>query len=230
MCKSFWISKKHCGLLATAFLIECAAADTPVFSSYVANTDPPSRSFTGTRGWAFVNTGNDSIVITALGVFDEGGDGLANSHEVGVWTYFGDRLLAAASVPAGTEAALLDGYRYVPLPPLIIPPHMLGVIGAAYSAGDADDKVQPLPSGYNGPIHFTGGTIGRWASGSGLPFPANLAAIPCEGCGSENWYEPNFKFEIIPEPHVSAFLGLGLVAWVLVRRKNGNREGSFAES
>ena len=51
-----------------------------------------------------------------------------------------------------------------------------------------------------------------------------------EVCLSPLYWEPNFKFEIIPEPHVSAFLGLGLVAWVLVRRKNGNRTGSPAES
>ena len=209
--------------MLSAMFVHSVAADTPAFNPSEPYTSPP-RSFTGTRGWAFTNTGANSVTITAVGVFDLGGDGLANSHEVGVWGISGD-LLGSATVPAGTEATLTEGYRFVPLSPVIIAPHARGIIAAAYLVGDLDDRLKPWVLGFNGPIHNELFMQGRWASGQGLPFPSNYESPPCEVCFEFNW-QPNFKFEIVPEPHVSAFLGLGLIAWVLLRRKNGNRGGT----
>ena len=210
--------------MLSAMFIHSVAADTPAFESGVPYSNPPVSSFTGTRGWAFKNNGVQPIRITAVGVFDDGNDGLANSHEVGVWT-FGGALLNSATVPAGTQATLIDGYRYVSLNLIVIPGSSGGIIGAAFLAGDADDQIHPGLKAFTNPIYKDTGVVGRIGPGLGLPFPRFEASRPCEGCGSESWFEPNFKFEIIPEPHVSAFLGLGLVAWVLFRRKNGNRTG-----
>ena len=228
-----WI-KRLLGLVLGALLARSASGDTPAFTSGGSYANPPPRSFSGTRGWAFRNRGTNAIVITAVGIFDDGGDGLANSHEVGIWTYLNGQLLdspaASATVLAGTEAPLTDGYRYAQLSPVILPPQSFGVIAGAYGEGDADDLVHPRFLDFNSPVYIQTGTVGRWAPGPGLPTPGAYGLSPCEGCGSEVWYEPNFKFEIIPEPHVSTFLGLGLVAWVLLRRKNGNRTGSPAES
>ena len=227
-----WI-KRLLGLALVALLARSASGDTPAFTSGGIDNPPPS-SFSGTRGWAFRNIGTTSILITAVGVFDDGGDGLANSHEVGIWTYLNGRLLdspsASAIVLAGKEAPLTDGYRYAPVSPVIIPPLGSGVIAGAYLAGDADDLVHPRLLDFNLPVYHETGTVGRWGPGPGLPTPGMYGGSPCEGCASEVWYEPNFKFEIIPEPHVSAFLGLGLVAWVLLRRKNGNRRRSPTDS
>src|SRR5437899_2348930 len=51
----------------------------------VSTNQPPS--FTGTRGWGFSHDGGNAyIAITALGVFDSGGDGLVNSHQIGLWS------------------------------------------------------------------------------------------------------------------------------------------------
>ena len=210
--------------MLSALCAHSVAADTPAFRAYLPFTNPPPRSFTGTRGWVFSNLGEDSIAITAVGVFDYAGDGLANSHEVGVWGNSGN-LLGSATVPAGTQATLTDNYRYIPIAPVIIPAHAQGIIAAAYLVGDLDDQVRPYSLEFNPLIEKPIGVPGRWGSGQGLPFPSNYENIPCEACLIPVWWEPNFKFEIIPEPHVSAFLGLGLVAWVLLRRKNGNRTG-----
>jgi hypothetical protein len=62
-----------------------------------------------TMGWSFEP--NDELSLTHLGFFDAQGDGLDVSHRVGLWTADGD-LLAEAYVPSGTDASLLDGYRY----------------------------------------------------------------------------------------------------------------------
>ena len=97
-----------------------ASADTPAFTSggYLTNQPP---SFTGTKGWAFANYSVGSyMAITQLGVFDYGGDGLANSHTVGIWAPDGT-LLASATVLAGTAAPLVNGYRYTSITPLLIP-------------------------------------------------------------------------------------------------------------
>ena len=215
--------KRLFGLLISAMFVHSVAADTPAFTPSPDYLIPP-RNFTGTRGWAFSNGGPVSVTITAVGVWDFGGDGLANSHEVGVWGNSGD-LLGSANVPAGTKAALTDGYRYVPISPVIIAPRARGIIGAAYLVGDLDDQFQPWWQAYNGPIVEELFVTGRYGYGEGLPFPSNYETITCEVCAHPIYWEPNFKFEIIPEPQVSAFLGLGFVAWVLVRRKNGNRTG-----
>ena len=54
--------------------------------------------------------------IDKLGVFDAGGDGLATAHEVGIWELRTRDLVVSATVPAGTEGELIDGFRYVKLP------------------------------------------------------------------------------------------------------------------
>lgn len=62
-----------------------------------------------TRGWQFT-TAND-ITITALGYFDLNGDGLAVSHEVGIWDN-GGTLLVSATVSAGVVDPLFGGFRF----------------------------------------------------------------------------------------------------------------------
>ena len=83
-------------------------------------------SFTGGRPTDVENKGSvnttfgfrirltEPLIVTHLGVYDTGGNGLDQVHPVGLWN--GENtLLASATVPAGTAAAISDGYRYVPL-------------------------------------------------------------------------------------------------------------------
>ena len=97
---------KLLAMMLSALFAYPVAADTPAFTPSPLYVVPP-RNFTGTRGWAFSNGGPNSVTITAVGVWDFGGDGLANSHEVGIWGNSGN-LLRSANVPAGTEVALID--------------------------------------------------------------------------------------------------------------------------
>src|SRR5262245_26670035 len=95
-------------------------ADTPAFTSGGATPEPPP-SFTGTRGWTFyVSSPATGISITQLGVFDFVGDGLINSHQIGLWTTDG-ALLASVLIPAGLSGSFVGGYRYMPIEPLFIP-------------------------------------------------------------------------------------------------------------
>ena len=65
--------------------------------------EPNLGAIEGTFGWAFNRSPSLSldqqVAITAIGVFDDGGDGLMNSHAVGIWDGFGT-LLASGTVPA----------------------------------------------------------------------------------------------------------------------------------
>src|SRR5450755_2722444 len=62
-----------------------------------------------TLGWEF--TVSQSITVTALGAFDDSQDGLAESHDVGIWDSVGN-LLGSTTVAAGTVDPLVNQFRY----------------------------------------------------------------------------------------------------------------------
>jgi hypothetical protein len=182
-----------------------AQADTPTFVLGTVSTNPPS-SFTGTRGWQFwPGSLPNGTFITQLGVFDSGGDGLVNPHQIGLWREQGDVgiLLASATVPAGTAAPLVGGYRWVPIAPVLIPVGFSALydVAAQYSAGDADDLVSPQPD-YTTFTRVISPQLngGKLAFGTDLPYPVGFAQPPCEGCIGERFWEPNFQYTVVPEP------------------------------
>lgn len=98
---------------------------------YTLNYDPsagPQNSWTGTVGMAFA-TWQSGAMVSHVGYYDRDGDGLANSHTINLFqsTSSGgsggpDSILASATVPAGTAAELVDGFRWVALSsPLSLP-------------------------------------------------------------------------------------------------------------
>ena len=205
-------------------------ADTPIITSVFSSTNQPP-SFTGTKGWSFFNYGLENAVsITQLGVFDSGGDGLANPHQIGLWRLNGT-LLASATVPAGTAAPLVDGYRYVTISPVTIPmainpldPGTAYIIAAQYSVDDADDLVSPLASGIApGMSTWTDGypSVGWYGFGSNLPFPGTRTYPMMEGSGGRTYWEPNFQFVVVPEPAMPLLLAPGLLYLFLRHRKLG---------
>ena len=73
----------------------------------------------GSGGFSFTALGN--IKITQLAVFDTSSDGLAGSMNVTL-TGPNNQVLVNVTIPAGTTARLMNGFRYVALPtPLLIP-------------------------------------------------------------------------------------------------------------
>ena len=207
-------------ITAIASLVTAAQADTPAFTlGSVVQTQP--TAFEGTRGWGF-HPGLTTFAITQLGVFDDGGDGLVNSHQIGLWSPEGT-LLASATIPAGTEAPLIDGYRYVPISPVLMPPCCTFdfVVAAQYAAGDADDLVRPLPAQFSSDV-AGGAPIGRRGIGPGLPFPGQLPP-PCEGCPGERFWEPNFQYTVIPEPSVWLLLSPAVFYLFIRHRKAGSQ-------
>lgn len=120
--------------------------------SSVAFADTPAVNFSG---FSYVLYSNEAgfqfdvtapVNVTALSVFDESGDGLNESHEVGLWDSTGT-LLASVTVGAGTIAPLdsTGQFRYVTL-------------GTPVSlATGVDYRVAALFSGTDGFAYSVGG-------------------------------------------------------------------------
>jgi hypothetical protein len=218
----FWIER--CCLIAitaATFIPSSTHADTPAFvlGTFLTNQPP---SFTGTRGLIF-SLNNPNVAVSQLGVFDNGGDGLENSHQVGLWRLdpatLQGTLLASATVPAGTTASLIGGYRFVPISPVSFGPLDLGVVAGQYSTGDGDDLVTPVPS-----LNFPGALQifppGRFGLGTGLPYPDQGLSPPCTGCSAPIFWEANFQFQDVPEPSVGLLLLPGLTYLLLRHRRS----------
>ena len=189
----FCINLSRVVFVAVGWIVLPAQGDTSFFSSggFFPNQPP---IFMGSRGLEF---GNGHFAITQLGVFDSGGDGLVNPHQIGLWRNDGT-LLASTIVPAGTAATLVDGYRYVPISPVVLNGERT-IVAAQYSAGDADDLVTPDIGRYTLGYVYNG----RFGLGAGLPFPDQATPPSCsEGCIGTRFAEANFQFEIVPEPSV----------------------------
>jgi len=74
------------------------------------------NGFVGTVGGIFLTTYSFYPQVNWLGYYDANGDGLANSHVVTLWDNSTQNVIASATVPAGTAAPLINGYRWVQLP------------------------------------------------------------------------------------------------------------------
>lgn len=93
-------------LLITASAMAAANASTIALSWSASGAQGSSGL---TRGWAF--SSSTAIDVTSLGWFDYQGDGLVDSHQVGIWDVAG-KLLMSGTVSAGTSDTLVAGFRF----------------------------------------------------------------------------------------------------------------------
>jgi hypothetical protein len=190
-------------VLLTAFAAGPMAAQTPGVS-FGAEPGTFTTGLDGTRGWQFSVI--EAIYITALGVYDHGGDGLAEARQVGLWDA-GSALLASLNMPAGVVGSLgADNFRYMMLEtPLLLNPGIFR-IGAFYLAGAADVVAQnAAPFGAPGFVVYEGARLLR----DGFGDPTEISAVVGGAFG------PNFLFEsadaqVVPEPVTMILMGTGL--------------------
>ena len=144
-------------------------------------------------------------MVTDLGVFDSGGNGLATSHEVGLWTD-GGTLLASTTLAAGTGATLDGHFRYAAIGAITL------TAGSIYRVGASDLANGDVYSWNNNGETTNGITLmgDRWDRGSGLLFPFQTDNVSVLVGG-------NFR-AVVPEPGTLALVALGGLL-VLSRRR-----------
>jgi hypothetical protein len=164
-------SSKKLGIaLALALGLANSAMADPNFQHELfrlnVNLDTGSQNtWAGTMGNAFA-TWQSGAVVTYLGYYDSNGDGLVNSHTINLFkssssggSGHADSILASVVVPAGTEALLVDHYRWVALSaPLTLPAGIWYTASADVDGVDlVGDKLSGSQFTTDDPYYSTGG-------------------------------------------------------------------------
>jgi len=162
-----------------------------------------------TKGWAFTTT--SSLLVTQLGLFDQGNDGLNASHVVSIWSSTGT-LMVQVMIPSGTGTTLMDGFRYVSITSVLLPAGSY-TIGGFYGRGDDQFGINASSITTASGITYNGSR-----SAAGFVFP------PGNHFGNLNsYFGPNFQFtSAVATPDAGstvALLGLALLGLGAVRRK-----------
>ena len=165
-----------------------------------------------TFGYAF--TLSSSVTVTQLGIWDQFGDGLGQSHAVTIWTSSGMQEVQA-TIPAGTGTTLTNGFRYVSIVPFTLAAGTYTIAGF-YNGNSPDFFEAEIPSitGASGVSYFGS------RSTAGFVFPT-----ADQGDFDNGYFGPNFQFTEgtgVPDTgstfSLLGFASLGLVA---LRRKLG---------
>ncbi len=128
----------------------------PVTADIVAATpqggDIEAKHNTGMAGWEFKI--DDAIVLTQLGLYDVGEDGLSQSHQIGIWDVTG-QMRVSSVVPSGSASVIRDGYHYVEVAPTLLTEGHDYVIGVFFEHAAPDRLLENLDGLQMAPgIHY----------------------------------------------------------------------------
>jgi PEP-CTERM motif-containing protein len=210
-------------LIAYTLALFCGIA-IPAFAGPAVTITSLGPTVTGNGTYGFAFTAKTIQTIQALGVYDNGNDGLAGPAMVGLWVIDpngNETLLAEADVPAGTGGKLIDAFRYVAIAPVTLDTNpLVTYLVASYQPSD------PITSFNTG----TGGTATldpyiaaiydyEAADSNGLIFP-NVSQGRQGG-----FLGANFTTDAIaaPEPASLVVLGSGLAGLTSLRRRTAKR-------
>jgi hypothetical protein len=213
------VSKKTPWIEAVSLILGFMLVLGPVHADTMLATSPVdvnwyNGSVDGTLGYTF-SVGGSGFDVTGLGFYDKGGDGLLNSHVVGIWTTAGS-LITSATVSSGTGSILDSGFRWVDLSSAVtLSANTSYVIGATFTGNDTNDLAG---SGATISAPFTvAANSSLYLDGAGLNFPTETYA-------KQGFFGGNLRGDVaaVPEADTYAMMlaGLGLVGFMTQRRKH----------
>lgn len=194
-----------------------------VFLTGVPDNKTVTSKSNATLGYAF-RVGPDPVNILKMGIWDQGANGLVESHEMGIWNTSGD-LLASVTVPQGTAGELGGNFRYVDvLGGLMLDADTVYIIAAKYYNVDNSDAF------FMGSA-TRGAGIDWDASRDRYSIESDSFLFPDSTSEGSAYIGPNFEYAIVPvvvpEPDTLFLLVGGAGLLVLLRRSSkGNLKGS----
>jgi len=198
-----------------------------LYTPKVDVTSLAQNSFAGTVGGIFLTTYSYYPQVNYLGYADPTGAALVNSHVVTLWDNSSGAVIASATVPAGTAAPLIDGFRWVQLSSTVTLNYgSYYVIGAqTYGVDLWGDLINntAVDNGNNGQISWSSQYVqlgsgweftraGRYDSAADYP-----GEPPYQTSVSDSIYPAaNLGYNIVPvpEPATLTIAGIG-AAWLL---------------
>jgi hypothetical protein len=195
-------------------IIGVPGIDGAVAISITGTTRNAQVASSCTLGWSFSTS--QPISISALGVWDWGGNGLNESHVVRIWDSTGASQLCEGHVATGTGDLLDLDFRYTTVLTGQTTLDAGSYIIGAFCLGTG---AEPLISGT---------AVGTLTEGPGITFGENRMvlgasmAAPTSALGSTydpGLFGPNFQYTVVPEPRDYAVLAaMGLVIFSVCRR------------
>ena len=199
-----------CFLILLAFYSSSANAGL-LFHTYEGETIYDGLNNLGFYGTQFT-VGSEDIEISQLGVYDNNGDGFANTHNVGIWDLSGT-LLASQSF-LGTAGALIEDWRFLAISSSITLSANTSYRIAAETTGttQASDG-QPFSGTVltNSSVTKSDGSYFHNAP-AGMNFPDIF--------NPENRVFGNAFIASVPEPSTALLLSLGLTGLAAKRRRS----------
>lgn len=168
----------------------------------------------------YVFTPQSDIIVDSLGFFDYLGDGLGESHKVGIFESMGT-LLSSAVIQSGTSSQLIEDFRYTDIVPLTLLAGQNYTVAALFLTNadvigyaDVEDiqvnsaiSLDSLPARYI--LH----------TGTDLEFPTETALLV-----DEMFYGPNFRLTPVPVPTSILLIGTGMAGLVGLRLRRKRKD------
>ncbi|MDX2286162.1 MAG: DUF4082 domain-containing protein [Bacteroidia bacterium] len=201
-------------------LLICQTIGPKVVGATFLNSVPSNKGTTlksdATLGYAF-RVGSAAVNVFKLGLWDQGADGLNESHQIGIWNISGE-LLVSTTVAAGNSGELSGNFRYATLLESIqLDAETVYIIAARYYNIDNSDAY----------------ITGTYSLGSGLGWDVSKDrysidyagfVYPVFSDGGAANIGPNLQYDLVPqsvpEPDTSILLVSGGALLAFLRHQD----------